>query len=132
MQKSAGTYFARTHVQGDGARSQERLADCVQNWYTDRDPVVRFRASQLEAHPRSSARAGLNLSPARLLPKKAAYGSQIASYLYTFSVYFSVGLTSQCVYMYICTYACLFRLHTWATHKSRGDYCPVVNISMYM
>ena len=40
---------------------------------TDRDRLVGCRASQLEAHPRSSARAGLNLSLARLSHQKASY-----------------------------------------------------------
>ena len=50
-------------------------ADCVQIWCTDRDRLVGSgcRASQLETHPRSSARAGLNLSLARLSPQKASY-----------------------------------------------------------
>ena len=41
--------------------------DCVQIWYTDRDRLVGCRASQLEAHPHSSARAGLHLSLTRSL-----------------------------------------------------------------
>ena len=47
--------------------------DCVQVWYTDRDRLVGCRASQLEVHPRSSARAGLNLSLDRLSHQKASY-----------------------------------------------------------
>ena len=47
--------------------------DCIQIWYTARDRLVGCRASQLEAHPRSFARAGLNLSLARLPPQKASY-----------------------------------------------------------
>ena len=69
MQKSAGTYFARAHVYGDGSKSQERLGR-LQIWYIDGDRLVGCRASQLEAHPRSSVRAGLNLSLARLSSPK--------------------------------------------------------------
>ena len=52
---------------------ENRWADCVQIWCMDRDRLVGCRASHLEAHPRSSARAGLNLSLARLSPQKASY-----------------------------------------------------------
>ena len=55
--------------------------DCVRIWYTDRDRLVGCRASQLEAQPRSSVRAGLNLSLARLLPQKASYWYFILGYL---------------------------------------------------
>ena len=47
-------------------------ADCVQIWCADRDRLVGCRASQLEAHPRSSARAGLSLSLACLSPQEAS------------------------------------------------------------
>ena len=43
---------------------------CAQIWYTDRDELVGCRESQLEATRRSSARAELNLSLARLSPPK--------------------------------------------------------------
>ena len=47
--------------------------DCAQLWYTDRDQLVGCRESQLEAPLHSSARAGLNLSLARVSPQKAPY-----------------------------------------------------------
>ena len=40
--------------------------DCAQFWYSDRDQLLGCRESLLEAFTRSSARAGLNLSLARL------------------------------------------------------------------
>ena len=44
--------------------------DWAQIWYTVRDRLVRCHQSQLEAPPRSSARAGLSLSLSRLSPPK--------------------------------------------------------------
>ena len=64
-------------------------ADNVQIWYTDRDRLVGCRLSQLEAHPRSSTRAGLNLPLARSSPQKASYGSQCYSPLFTCPLSFS-------------------------------------------
>ena len=75
MQKSGGTYFARAHVQGDGSIPDLKngWADCAQIWCTARDRLVGCRASQLEAHPYSFARAGINPSLVRLSPHKASY-----------------------------------------------------------
>ena len=44
--------------------------DYSQIWYADRDQLLGCRGIQLEAPSRSSARAGLNLSLARLSPPK--------------------------------------------------------------
>ena len=48
-------------------------ADCVQIWCMGRERLVGCHASQLEAQPRRSARAGLNPSLARFSPLKASY-----------------------------------------------------------
>ena len=78
MQKSAGTYFARAHVQGDGSISQERMGRLRSKLqYRDRGRLLGCRANQFEAHPHSSTRAGLSLSLARLSPQKASTGNKL-------------------------------------------------------
>ena len=59
--------------------------DCVQIWCTETDQLAGCSESPLEAPPRSSARAGLNLSLARLLPpKRRLTGYERASEAKTF------------------------------------------------
>ena len=77
---------ARAHVQGSFPDLENGWTDCVQIWYFDRDRLVRCRASQLEAHPRSSARAGLGLSLASLSPERRLTGYERARSASEFSV----------------------------------------------
>ena len=64
-------------------------ADCVQIWYTDRERLVGCRESQLETHPRSSARAGLSLSLARLSSQKVSYWCMLSMSMHSHTSFLS-------------------------------------------